>query len=347
MLASIRSTTSLGIVACMSCGLFASSTALMAASGDKIGSAVAIINTVTVEYANEKRELTPGDNVRQDELVEVSADSQGEFRLDDNTKLALGPGARLLLDKFVYDSDKKVGSIVVNLVKGTFRFITGVAAKSTYIVRTPTAAITVRGTVFDVLILADNSTLLLLHEGAIEVRGVGSGACRVLDRPGYLLRVSANGRVGAPVNWQRLPGRTFGFDAGFPFVSQPPTIDPLPHLQRSAIVNAVYASRRASACRTAAPIVPGLQRIDPPQRRQPERLRRAKVDRDVKVVRVRPVRVVKRQPPKRPQSPPRRRAEAGGLPIGIVIGIGGFRTGGRGIGQRRPAPNFGGRQRRY
>lgn len=326
----------------------------MAAPGEKIGSAVAIINKVTVEYASEKRELTQGDNVRQDELVEVSADSQGEFRLDDNTKLALGPGARLLLDKFVYDSDKKAGSIVVNLVKGAFRFVTGVAAKSTYIVRTPTAAITVRGTVFDVYILADNSTLLLLHEGAIEVRGDGN-TCRVLDRPGYMMRVLANGRVGAPVNWQRLPGRTFAFDAAFPFVAQPPTIDPLPHLQRSAIVNAAYVSQRASACSTAAPFIPGLRRIDPPRRGPQERVRKARADRDVDVVRVRPVRVVKKQPPKRPKSPPSRnpgrQTDVGGLPIGISIGIGGFRPGGRGIGQRpQRGPsmpnNYGGRRGR-
>ena len=54
---------------------------------------------------------------------------KGEFRLNDDTKLALGPGSRLVLDKFVYDSDKKAGSIVLDLTKGAFRFITGVASK--------------------------------------------------------------------------------------------------------------------------------------------------------------------------------------------------------------------------
>jgi hypothetical protein len=341
MLPSIQSSRALGFVASLSVGLVVSSTALLAASGDTIGSAVAIINTVTVEYADEKRELAAGDNVRQDEFVEVSADSQGEFRLDDNTKLALGPGARLLLDRFVYDSDRKTGSIVVNLVKGAFRFMTGVAAKSTYVVRTPTAAITVRGTVFDVFILADNSTLLLLHEGAIEVRG-DSDACQVLDRPGYLLRVSETGRVGTPINWQRLPGRTVTFDAAFPFVGRPPQIDPMPVLSRSAIVDAAYARYRTSACITAAPVMPGLRRIDLPPPRPKDRVRRIKADPEVDVIRVRPGRVVKKPPPKRPTSPPERSTDAGGPPIGISIGIGGFRPGGRGIGPRHQPPKTGG-----
>ena len=326
---------SFAILSGVTIGLISSSTALMAASGEKIGSAVAIINTVTVDYANQRRGLAAGDNVRQDELVEVSADSLGEFRLDDDTKLALGPGARLLLDKFVYDSDKKAGSIVVNLVKGTFRFMTGLATKSTYVVRTPTAAITVRGTIFDVFILADNSTFLLLHEGVIEVRGARN-VCRVLDRPGYVMRVSASGSVGVPVNWQRLPSRTFAFDAAFPFVARPPQIDPNPQLTRSAIVDAVQVRQSASTCRTVAPVLPAFRRASSPPTQPGDRLRRSNRDRDVEVIRVRPGRVVKRPPPRRPPHRPGRGTDIGGLPIGITIGIGGFRPGGR--GPRYPMP---------
>lgn len=339
MLSNSRPLRVLGFISCLAVGLGCSPATSWAASGDTIGSAVAIINTVTVEYASEKRELAAGDNVRQDEFVEVSADSQGEFRLDDNTKLALGPGSRLLLDSFVYDSDRKTGSIVVNLVKGAFRFMTGVAAKSTYVVRTPTAAITVRGTVFDVFILADNSTLLLLHEGAIEVRG-DSDACQVLARPGYLLRVSETGRVGTPINWQGLPGRTFNFDAAFPFVGRPPQIDPAPVLTRSAIVDAGFDRPRISACSTAAPIMPGLRRIDEPPPRQRERVRRIRAVPEVDTIRLKPGRV-KRPPPKRRPPRPDREPGVGGLPIGISIGIGGSRPG-RSVGPRHQPPKIGG-----
>src|SRR5688572_9705544 len=131
--------------------------AATAETGAEIGDARTIVSIVKADFDKEERELTIGDVVRQDEVIEVSDDGKGEFRLNDDTKLALGPGSRMVLDKFVYDSDKKAGSIVLDLTKGAFRFITGVASKPTYLIRTPNASITVRGTIFDTYILPDSS----------------------------------------------------------------------------------------------------------------------------------------------------------------------------------------------
>src|SRR5262245_192965 len=195
-----------------------------AESGAEIGDARTIISIVKADFDKQERELTIGDIVRQDEVIEVSQDGRGEFRLEDDTKLALGPGSRLVLDKFVYDSDKKAGSIVLDLTKGAFRFITGVASKPTYLIRTPNASITVRGTIFDLVILADNTVWLLLHEGGIEVSS--KGKCRVLDQPGQLMRVTSDGSVGVPVNWKDLPGRdAVPFDEAFPFITKSPEFE--------------------------------------------------------------------------------------------------------------------------
>ena len=62
-----------------------------AAPGEDIGAAVKIVNLVTAEYETDQRRLAQGDNVRQDELIEVGTDGTGEIRLRDNTQLALGP----------------------------------------------------------------------------------------------------------------------------------------------------------------------------------------------------------------------------------------------------------------
>src|SRR5262249_48882573 len=153
-------------------------------------------------YEEKQRKLSRGDDVHQDETIEVDPDAEGQLRLQDETKLALGPGSRLVLDKFVYDGGKKSGSIILNLANGAFRFITGIAAKQTYVINTPTASITVRGTIFDVYILSDNSVWLLLQEGAIEATG-SNNVCHVLDRPGQLIQVSSGGAVSSPVNWSQ------------------------------------------------------------------------------------------------------------------------------------------------
>src|SRR5690606_23169970 len=110
------------------------------------------VNLVTAAFNRDTRTLQQGDRVHQDELIEVGLDATSELKLDDETKLALGPGARLMLDKFVYDPARTKGSIVLDLVKGSFRFVTGVAEMPPYVIKTPSAAITVRGTIFDVYV---------------------------------------------------------------------------------------------------------------------------------------------------------------------------------------------------
>lgn len=193
-----------------------------------IGSAIAVQNLVTADYNRFTRTLAVGDDVHQNERIEVGTDGQGELKFEDETKLALGPGARITLDKFVYDPEKASGSIIVNLAKGTFRFITGIAAKPTYVIRTPVASITVRGTIFDVFIHDDQTVWLLLHEGAITVCN-DRGRCRDLNEPGKLMRVLSNGDVGAPVRWAGLPGADkVPFEQAFPFVVKAPSIDPDP-----------------------------------------------------------------------------------------------------------------------
>jgi hypothetical protein len=219
-----------------------------AETGAEIGDARTIVSIVKADFDKEERELTIGDVVRQDEVIEVSNDGKGEFRLNDDTKLALGPGARMVLDKFVYDSDKKTGSIVLDLTKGAFRFITGIASKPTYLIRTPNASITVRGTIFDTYILPDKSVWLLLHEGAIEVTAA-KNVCHVLDRPGQLIRVTGDGTVGKPVNWRDMPDRdATTFDTAFPFVGNTPQIEPVPSTTRDEIEQASLPDEEPKAC---------------------------------------------------------------------------------------------------
>jgi len=302
-----------------------------AGSGAEIGDARTIVSLVKADFAKEERELTVGDIVRQDEVIEVSGDGRGEFRLNDDTKLALGPGARLVLDKFVYDSDRKSGSIVVDLTKGAFRFITGVAAKSTYRIRTPNASIAVRGTIFDAYVLPDKSAWLLLHEGAIEVTSE-KNVCHVLDRPGQLIRIDDGGTVSKPLNWRDLPGREAAeFDVAFPFIAETPQIEPLPATSREDVVDAVFPPAEEKACSvTEKPAKPKTRKADnddddKPKKRK-KRQQAANDDPD---------------PPRKKKRPPRDDDDdygGGARGMDIIIkggGIGGFgggRPGGYGGG---------------
>lgn len=290
--------------------------AAFAVDTPQIGSTVAVVNRVMAHYERDQRDLRTGDRVHQDETIEVGVASIGEIELDDKTKLALGPGSRLLLDRFVYDGQRSRGDIVFNLVTGTFRFITGVASKTSYRIRTPAASITVRGTIFDVFISEDRTIWLLLIEGGIRACN-DQGDCRNLDRPGQILRITARGEVSRPVNWANLPGRqAVPFETAFPFVVTAPAVDPNPILTRQQI-------------ETAAPILPRTPpappRVTPP----------------------------KPKPTPKPQGKPGRTKHAGteraydsspqgpGIGLGIGIGIGIGKMIGKGGGGGYPKGDMG------
>jgi uncharacterized membrane protein YgcG len=301
-----------------------------AGSGDEIGDARTIISIVKADFDKQERELTIGDVVRQDEVIEVSDDGKGEFRLNDDTKLALGPGSRMVLDKFVYDSDKKAGSIVLDLTKGAFRFITGVASKPTYQIRTPNASITVRGTIFDAYVLPDDSAWLLLHEGGIEVTSA-KNVCHVLDRPGQLIRVDENGTVSKPVNWKDMPGRDAAdFDIAFPFVGTTPQIEPLPTTTRAGVIEAAFPEAEPKTCANTEK--PKIQKANDDDDKPKKKTKKREASNDDNYEP--PRKVVKRKKYEEPQED---YGEGGARAMDIIIrgGMGGgYRPGGYGGGGR-------------
>ncbi len=233
------------LIFCLPALLIGSAGAL-AAPGDTIGSAVTIVNLVTAQINNDQRKLASGDDVHQQELIEVAADGRGDLMLRDDTKLALGPGSRLLLDQFVYNPDISGGAIVMDLVRGAFRFITGVAAKPAYVIRTPTASITVRGTIFDVYVQQSGVAWLLLIEGAVQVCAE-DGKCIVDDEPGKLIRIGSD-EVDKPVKWASLPQKNdVSFDTAFPFIVTEPEIDHEHHFTRDEIVLGTFPGRPGKA----------------------------------------------------------------------------------------------------
>lgn len=162
--------------------------------------------------------------------------------------------ARLKLDKFVYDPAKSNGAISVDLLKGAFRFVTGKVAKPNYLIRSPNASISVRGTIFDVYVDAAGYMWILLHEGLIEVCN-SAKVCRVLSSPCSVLRVGSDGGVGEPgtLNRQALKLDT-DFANAFPFVTTPPDFDPVLRFTRASVETGSCSGQQDQA--------PQLQRAD-------------------------------------------------------------------------------------
>jgi opacity protein-like surface antigen len=243
--------------------LLALGAGVSSAIAEPIGNAVRVVNKVTGSLDQQQRDLAVGDGVNQNEAIEVAPDALGELKLRDDTKLALGPGARLVLDKFVYDPTPSTGTVSVNLVKGAFRFITGLARKQSYELRTPSASITVRGTIFDVYVDADGGTWLLLLEGSVRVCNAAN-QCADVNNPCGVVHITPTGTLDGPQGWQGQ-ARPISFATAFPFVVTPPSIDATPLFTRTAVELNQCGPKKPEVQKAEAPQTPTPSKPTTPQ----------------------------------------------------------------------------------
>lgn len=207
-----------------------------ATNAEEVGTTVSVRKRLTGTLGEKKRRLRKGARVHRDELLETSSTGQAELRLDDQTKLALGPRAQLRLDEFVLGNSDSTTTIALDFLKGTFRFITGTKKSESYRIKTPSATIGVRGTVFDVYVDRRGDTLVLLHEGEVEICTT-SIRCRRHNTVGRIIHATVAGVISAPLKFTRrlIPGVTVA--RAFPFVGRRLRLDPVRRLRRADIID--------------------------------------------------------------------------------------------------------------
>lgn len=245
------------------CILFAWGLPAAAAEPD-IGKAVAVKNEVTGTLSEGPRRLAKGDVIHQNEVIATSKDGEGEFVLADDTKLAVGPGSKIVLDAFVYDPKNTTnGQVVVNATEGAFRFISGKSAKSAYAIKTPVTTIGVRGTIFDGYVNADGEIALLLVQGEVDVCSQ-PGSCRRLRQIGSFFHIRRGGLVSGPLKWD---GSFFGavnFAHAFPFVDRRLTIDPVRRFRRADLLGGRLLRQGLDPVRPLERVIPQLPRLRSP-----------------------------------------------------------------------------------
>lgn len=178
-------------------------------AADRIGVASAVVNKVSATLSGAITVLRVGDSLFQDQVVETEVRSTTQLLFQDETALTVGPNSRVVLDTYVYNPNTRTGNIVLNATKGAFRFVSGSAQSSTYKIRTPTASIGVRGTIFSWLITPLGDVLAVCEEGEIEGCN-NAGQCLVAG-PGQALLFKADGTIEGPFSfndptWQFING---------------------------------------------------------------------------------------------------------------------------------------------
>ena len=194
----------------------------IAASAQTVGVNAAVVNDVrmtsdanrTVHKAVVRERVSLGND------IVTGGASRLQVLLLDKTNFTVGPNARIKVDRFVYDPDRKASSVGLSIAKGAFRFMSGKpthANPGQSAIRTPVASIGIRGTIVEGVVgpeairiaraqsglprfKADPSlaTLILLRgpgpaaqggelPGAIDVAAGGTTVS--VDRPGLALFV--------------------------------------------------------------------------------------------------------------------------------------------------------------
>ncbi len=146
----------------------------------------------------------------------ISTDRSGVVQLVfvDETKIAVGPNARMILDVSMLRGNRKAKNFTVQALGGSFRFISGKSRKRAYSIKTPDATMAVRGTTFDMWITSGSQSAMLVIEGTVQMCG-RRGSCRSASRQCSLFATGSGGQVGRPIDQEQYDKALKG---GFPFI---------------------------------------------------------------------------------------------------------------------------------
>lgn len=156
----------------------------------EIGSVIRLQNNVLLNRNGQSEALYVGASIQLNDKIETETDARLEILFVDGTKLTMGDNAKIMIDEYVFRPDQGIGRIFFNILKGSFRMITGNVAKlekKEVAVQTPVAYVGVRGTDF----FAGNALGkygVLLFDGLITVRNDAGG--RILSVPGTGVNVA-------------------------------------------------------------------------------------------------------------------------------------------------------------
>ncbi len=104
------------------------------------------------------RVLGSGSAVEEGEVLTTGANGFAVVKLNDGTRMTLRPNTSMKIDEFILEQPGKSDNLVMNLLKGGLRLVTGSIGKrvSTSRLVTTTATVGIRGTDFDARICADD-----------------------------------------------------------------------------------------------------------------------------------------------------------------------------------------------
>lgn len=154
---------------------------VMPAFADNEGTAVGVNPDAVARINSNDRVLIAGSGISVGETLVTGSRGQVQIIFADDTHLVVGPNSALRIETYLMRNNGTAQKLAVNALAGSFRFITGRSPKPAYQIHTPTAAIAVRGTKFDILVTRAD-TRVMLYEGALQLCASGADCEQVINR---------------------------------------------------------------------------------------------------------------------------------------------------------------------
>ncbi|OWV66262.1 hypothetical protein ATY76_17265 [Rhizobium sp. R339] len=248
------------------------STMRPAIAAEPVGQAVVIKTEVTGQGGP----IEVNTSVHRDERIRTSKSGLGQFLFRDGTKLAVGWGSSVVIDKYVFDDSQSVRKLTIRAAKGTFRWVSGNSKSSAYQILTPAGTIGVRGTAFDFYVGPDGTTAVVLLNGAASF--CGPGGCRQLQQRCDCVVAKPNGDMSPARRVDPSVLDTLGNPRALPFLSGNQRLAGGIGMLGGCNMASVAPERKDRA-RPPPAIEPAPQRQDPPQKQaEPQKERPNKPD---------------------------------------------------------------------
>jgi ferric-dicitrate binding protein FerR (iron transport regulator) len=139
---------------------------------------------------NGLRALSPGDTLKPQEIVVTGPDGYGRFRVADGSTFEVFANSKVIFREHVGNL-QDILNVMIGHIKVYIQHLNGLPNYNS--VTSPTAVISVRGTVFEVVVEdADGTTFVSLDEGLVDVRNMTAPGDPVRLNPGDSIRVIRN-----------------------------------------------------------------------------------------------------------------------------------------------------------
>lgn len=189
-----------------------------------IGTVISAKQGAQIIRAGNTQPVISGMDVESGDTISTDHSGLVQIVFVDETKIAVGPNAHMVLDVTMLRGNRKAKSFAVQALGGSFRFISGKSRKRAYSIKTPTATMAVRGTTFDMWVVSQTQSAMLVLHGTVQMCSA-QGSCRSTGRVCSMYATSGGGAVGRPADQAQYDQ---ALKSGFPFVqSQEGLLPPL------------------------------------------------------------------------------------------------------------------------